>query len=354
MSRARSGGSRWVYVPVAAPNSMRRLAFLVVVAGVLVGGCGLVGGGGGGYTVTATFTRAVALYEGSQVQVMGTNVGTVEDVSVDGEVIRVELSVQDDVPLPADVQAAIVPLTLVGERNIVLFPAWQPGDDRLEDGADIPVDRTVVPVEPDEALEAFTELARAVDPEAVSRLVSASADALDGRGDDLNAALEAGAELTGLLAAEGDDLMAVAEDLQQLTSTLATREEQLGQLLDAFAAATGVLAAERESLRTFLGAIVELTAEGELLLEQFDQQLPQDIATLADVALVLRVNVASLSQLVQALPANSRMVVNAWDPERRLLRIRVNLSPAAASALSAALAPLGLEPCVPGPGVSCG
>ena len=333
---------------------MKRLAVLAVAAGVGLAGCGIVGGGGGGYTVTATFTRAVALYEGSQVQVMGSNVGTVEDVAVDGEVIRVELSVDDDVPLPADVRAAIVPLTLVGERNVVLFPAWQPGDERLEDGAHLPVERTVVPVEPDEALEAFTELARAVDPEAVSRFVSSSADALNGRGDELNRALESSADLTGLLAAEGDDLMAVAEDLQELTSTLADREEQLGRLLDAFAAATGVLAEERESIRAFLSAVVELTSEGNLLLEQFDQQLPQDIATLADVALVLRVNVESLSQLVQALPANSRMVVNAWDPVRRLLRIRVNLSPAAASALSAALVPLGLEPCIPDTGVQCG
>ena len=333
---------------------MRRLLVVLLAGAFALTGCALVGGGGGGYTITATFTRAVALYEGSQVQVMGADVGTVEDVSVDGDVIRVELSVQDDVPLPDDVQAAIVPLTLVGERNVVLFPAWQPGDERLADGADIPVERTVVPVEPDEALEAFTELAQSVDPEEVSRLISTSANALDGHGDEMNAALSASADVTGLLAAEGDDLMEVAEDLAQLTSTLGTREEQLGRLLDAFAAATGVLADERESIRTFLSALVQLTSEGELLLERFDQQLPQDVATLADVALTLQVNVESLSQLLQALPANSRMVVNAWDPVRRLLRIRVNLSPAAASALSAALAPLGLEPCVPGPGVTCG
>ena len=333
---------------------MKRVVAVALLVAVPLTACGIVGGGGGGYTITATFSRAVALYEGSQVQVMGTNVGTVEDVAVDGQVIRVELSVNDDVPLPADVRAAIVPLTLVGERNVVLFPAWQPGDERLERGAHLPVERTVVPVEPDEALEAFTELARAVDPEAVSRFVSSSADALSGHGDELNAAIESSADLTGLLAAEGDDLMAVAEDLQQLASTLTSREEQLGRLLDAFAAATGVLAEEREAIQAFLAALVQLTSEGNLLLEQFEQQLPQDIATLADVAMVLQVNVASLSQLMEALPANSRMVVNAWDPVRRLLRIRVNFSPAAAAAVNAALAPLGLEPCIPDPGVQCG
>ena len=331
---------------------MRRLA-LLALAVVPLAGCGVVGGDGGGYTITATFTRAVALYEGSQVQVMGADVGTVEEVRPDGDVIRVELSVRDDVPLPAEVRAAIVPLSLVGERNVVLFPAWQPGDDRLEDGADIPVERTVVPVEPDEALAAFTDLARAIDPEEISRFVSASSDALDGHGDELNRALESSAALTGLLAAEGDDLVQVAEDLAQLTSTLADREQQLGQLLDAFAAATGVLADEREAIRTFLTAVVQLTTEGELLLQQFEEQLPGDIATLAEVAMVLRVNVGALSQLLDALPDNSRLVVNAYDPERQVFRIRVNLSPPATQLVRAMLAPLGLYPCAPGPGVTC-
>ena len=331
---------------------MRRL-LLIALAVPALSGCGIVGGGGGGYTVTATFTRAVALYEGSQVQVMGADVGTVEDVRPDGDVIRVELSVRDDVPLPSDVRAAIVPLSLVGERNIVLFPAWQPGDDRLEDGADIPVDRTVVPVEPDEALAAFTELAQAIDPEEISRFVSSSADALEGSGDELNRALSSSAALTGLLAAEGDDLVQVAEDLARLTSTLADREEQLGQLLDAFAAATGVLADEREAIRTFLTSVVQLTTEGELLLEQFDEQLPDDIATLADVAMTLRVNLGALGQLLEALPDNSRLVVNAYDAERQVFRIRVNLSPPATQLVRAMLAPLGLYPCVPAPGVTC-
>jgi virulence factor Mce-like protein len=332
---------------------VRRLAPVVLTAAVALPGCGVVGGGGGSYTLTADFSRAVALYEGSRVEVMGADVGTVEDVAVDGDRIRVELSVRDDVPLPADVHAAIVPLTLIGERNIVLFPAWRPGDDRAADGDVIPPERTEVPVEPDEALEAFTELARAIDPETVRRLVTDSAVALEGHGLDLNGALRAGADVTSVLAGEADDLAEVATDLARLTDTLATREQQLGRLLDAFSQAAGVLAAERDAIQRFLAAVVQLSEEGELLLEQFGEQLPSDVATLAQVAMVVRVNIDSVVQLVHALPENSRLVIDAYDPARRVLRIRVNLTPDASEALQAALAPLGVQPCLEALGVVC-
>ena len=63
---------------------MRRLAAATVLARWLTG-CSS-SASGGGYTITAPSPRRRPL-RGSQVQLMGANVATVEDVSVDGEVI---------------------------------------------------------------------------------------------------------------------------------------------------------------------------------------------------------------------------------------------------------------------------
>ena len=52
----------------------------------------------------------------------------------------------------------------------MLRPAWQPGDERAQDGDVIPLERTSIPAEPDEALQAFTDLARDLDPDEVARL----------------------------------------------------------------------------------------------------------------------------------------------------------------------------------------
>ena len=95
-SAGRRGGDR-----------MRRLMASVtpsMVAASMLGGCGVLGGGGGGYHITAEFERAVGLYEQSTVKVMGADAGMVDAVEVDGDLVRVEMTINDDVPLPADVR----------------------------------------------------------------------------------------------------------------------------------------------------------------------------------------------------------------------------------------------------------
>ena len=70
------------------------------------------------------FPSAVGLYPFGDVSVMGVGVGTVDAVEIDDDHVRVEMTIDHGIPLPADVQATIEPLTLIGERNVVLFPPW--------------------------------------------------------------------------------------------------------------------------------------------------------------------------------------------------------------------------------------
>ena len=197
---------------------MRHLVRVVAVAvtsGLLFGGCAI--SGPGTYEIVARFTRAVALYEQSDVNVMGVTVGHVRDIEIDGDEIAVTLAIRDDVPLPADATVAIEPASLIGERNIVL-PAWKPGDERMAPGTVIGPERTIIPVEPDEALQAVTDLVGALDPTAVNDLLDATAGALAGRGSTINRALAALAELVPTLAEQDDKLLAIADDVDRLSA----------------------------------------------------------------------------------------------------------------------------------------
>ena len=132
----------------------RRLATFAVLL-LLVGGVRACTsrGGGGGYHVTAYFGEAIALYPHSKVHVMGVNAGTVDRVTVQSGRVRVDMTVHHGVPLPDDVTATISALTVIGERNVTLGPAWTPGHGKIGDGYTIPKERTTTPVEPDEALK---------------------------------------------------------------------------------------------------------------------------------------------------------------------------------------------------------
>jgi phospholipid/cholesterol/gamma-HCH transport system substrate-binding protein len=328
---------------------MRRGAAALVLAFVAaVGLPACAQPGDGGYRLTADFSRAVALYPRSRVKVMGVDVGTVTSIDVVRGRIRVALRIDRKVPLPATVQATIVPFSLIGERNVVLSPAWQPGQPRAKDGDAIPAERTHVPVEPDEALKAVTDLAHAVDPDAVRKLVGSGAAALRGRGADLNTAIEQAADLTTLLAAQDQTLISAAQNLHTLASTLNARRDVLGSLLEDFSRATSVLSDERQSIARFLRALVVFTGEGNALLAKYEGQLPTDVARLTQLAMTLGANANSVQELVSALREISDGFVAAYHREGGVL-IRGGAGPVPAIALQPLFDMLGLGPvpCIP-------
>jgi phospholipid/cholesterol/gamma-HCH transport system substrate-binding protein len=339
---------------------LRRLLVPVVGVALVAGGSSVFGGGDGGGTpathLTIHFERAVALYAHSHVKIMGLDAGTITDVVPEGDTVRVEIEVDGDIPVPADVRAAVVPLSLIGERNVVLFPPWQPGDERAQDGDVIPLERTEIPAEPDEALQAFTDLARDLDPEEVARLVHEGAESLDGRGQVLNDALAEAGDLSQLIAREDDSLVTVAANFDRLARTLNTRDRQLGNVLDGFAEATGVLADERQAIEALIGGLGELATQGDRLVRDHEGHLPEDLAQIARAVRAAHANVEELALLIQALAASGRMVINAHDPELGVLVQRINLTPITAEVLRPLFEALGLQmgpPCVPGPGVHC-
>ena len=139
------------------------LAALTLMAAL--GGCSAVGTDT--YSLTAYFAETPSLYEKSRVKVMGANVGTIDEIEIDRatQKVKVTFSVRGDVPVPADAHAAVMSASTIGERNIVLYPAWEPGMARMAPGTAIPEERTDLPVEIDDALASFSTLSRSIDPE---------------------------------------------------------------------------------------------------------------------------------------------------------------------------------------------
>lgn len=326
---------------------MRRFLALAVAPLLLATSCSVVGGDGGQRQMTAIFYRAVAFYPGSHVKLMGNDIGTVSSVEIDGDRVKVRFAIDDDIPLPADVHAGIVPLTLIGERNLVLYPAWRPGMPKLEGKAVIPPERTSVPVEPDDALKAFTDLVRAIDPKAVERLAVGGTAILQGRGPLINESLDRMAQLTTLFASQDDRLVEVARTLRTLVSTLNSRESQLSGLIRNFSTVTGVLARERQAIVTLLDALARLPAEGEALLADLGKELPQQVAKLVELALVLQSNVEGVRSTVKGVGDVMGGLLGTWDHNGKI-NLRANLSGSSAKALQPLFDALGLgkAPCL--------
>jgi phospholipid/cholesterol/gamma-HCH transport system substrate-binding protein len=301
---------------------MRRFlgALAALVLAASAGGCAI-GPSGGTRTMTVDLPKARSFYPQSKVKVMGADVGLVDKVENRGDHIEVVFHIDEKVPLPRGVQASIVPLNLVGERNLVLHPAWKPGEPK-ETGNRIPIERTHVPVEVDDALSSFTDLAKALDPTKVNTALHGAATSVNGNGGDFNATLEQSARLVENVAGQDRQLIEVARNLDRMAGVVRGREQVLGTVIRDFGQASQVLSAERGELQQLISGVLDLAESGGKLVDKYKGQLPYDLMVLTKVALVLKGNAKQLAQLIDVLPGISSAFIGGYNPKNKSLQLR--------------------------------
>ena len=330
---------------------MRRAGAIAAALLLLLPACSMLGGGGGGgYELTAYFPRAVSLYPSSQVRVLGLPAGSVGEVEAQGDRVRAVIHVNGDITVPENVRAAIVPMSLIGERYVQLFPAWKEGQPKASDGDVIPLDRTRVPVEPDEALQALKEFLDSLDPDGLGRLVGNAADTLKGNGRQLNQTITSASELLGNLAEKDDTIVSLLENFDEFAATLRTRERQLGEIMDAFAGASGVLADERRNIEQLVEGLGTLSNNTVDLVSEHSARLARDVEILTRATQSIETNIDSVGQLLDSGPVLVHGLRDAYNPDLHAIDLRTALSPAVADVLDAVFEGMGLQPvveCIP-------
>src|SRR3990170_4377265 len=113
--------------------------------------------------VTASFPRTVALYEGSDVKILGVPVGKVETVDPQGTDVSVKFWYDAETKVPDNAKAVIISPSVVGDRFIQLTPAYT-GGPTLPDGAHLAPERTAEPLELDEIYSSLNDLNVALGP----------------------------------------------------------------------------------------------------------------------------------------------------------------------------------------------
>ena len=319
---------------------------------LLVSGCGIIGGGGGHYTLVAYFPRAVSLYASSNVRILGLPAGTVKKIEVIGNQVKVTMSIDSDVHVPTiegGLTAQIVPQSLIGERYVQLFPAWKEGEPYATDKTEIPRDHTIIPVEPDEALAALNTFLKSLDPKGLGTLINNLDQDLQGQGPKLNDALAQVSQLVSTFADKDQQLADIVDHFDQLTTTLRTRETQLGDIIQTFSQATQVLADERGNLQSLLAALSSLSTNALELVTKHSADLHTDIEELTRLAQSVDTNLGAVLQLLDSGPMIANGLINAYDPVTHSTNLRTELGPLVGNILNPLLQGLNLPtlPCIP-------
>lgn len=216
--------------------------------------------GGQEKTVVADFKVANSLYKGNEVRVIGVPVGKVEKIEPQGDHVRVTLSYNSDVKLPADATAVVVSPSIVGDRFVQLGPAYT-GGATLADNAKIGIDRTAVPVELDDIFKSVDNLALALGPKgankdgALSRLVNSTAEQFEGQGAQLAETLENFSKLSTTLDNNNEALFSSVREVDDFVKLLHKNDDDVRDFFDSTADVSKVLEKERKELADTIEAL---------------------------------------------------------------------------------------------------
>ncbi|WP_353942319.1 MCE family protein [Streptomyces sp. HUAS MG91] len=304
------------------------LALAVLIAAGIVG---VSATSDSGMRVTAYFDRAVGIYDGSDLRILGVRVGRVDGVHPEGTRVRVTLAVDDGVKVPVGARAVAVAPSVVADRYVQLTPAYSSGA-ALKDGAVLPASRNRTPVEIDQLYDSITDLSKALGPDganekgALSGLLKTGADNLKGNGQELGNSIEQFGKAAKTLNGSSDDLFTTLSQLQSFTTMLKQEDSGVRTAQETLDDVTGYFAENRDDLA---GALKELgTALGQVkkFIDDHRAQLKDNVDKLVPLTQALVDQRASLAEALDAAPLAAGNVLNAYNPKTRTLDGRANLN----------------------------
>jgi phospholipid/cholesterol/gamma-HCH transport system substrate-binding protein len=307
---------------ILVPVVVLALAAAALVSFVLTGGHEKM--------VTADFPRAVSLYRGSDVKVLGVPVGKVDSVTPSGTHVVVRMHYDADVRVPADAKAVIVSPSIVGDRFVQLTPAYT-GGRVLADGATLGQDHTAVPLELDQIYSSLDDLTVALGPDganqkgALTDLLETTARNFGGQGRDFHRTIENVSRLSGTLADNRTQLFGSVRDLAGFVQILSRNDHTVRRFDRALARVSAMLKGERGDLAASLRNLGTALRQVSDFVRENRAMLGKNIAGLDDVTEVLVKQRAALAETLRNAPLALNNLALAYNPQAGTLDTRANL-----------------------------
>jgi len=281
-------------------------------------------------TVTAHFPRAVSVYKGTDVRVVGVNVGRVTAVIPEGNSVRVEMEYDANVDIPKDAKAVVVTPTLVADRFVQLTPVYSSGP-AMKDGGDIALPDSAVPVELDRIYASIRDLSEALGPNGVNKdgslnhLLEAGAHALDGQGQRGNEMIR---QLSAAAATFGEGagpLFDTVEELAQFTDTLATNDKLVRAFVKDLAGVSSSLVSERAEIQKALAAVADSVGTVKAFVQDNRKALVTDVEKLTKLMETINSERDSIDTALAVAPVAINNLTLAYNAESGTIGSRIGI-----------------------------
>ncbi len=282
-------------------------------------------------TLVAKFPRAVSVYEGSDVRILGVPVGQVDSVTPSGTDVVVKMSYDPSVQVPANAKAVIVAPSIVGDRYIQLTPTFEQGDHEIADGAVLGTDRTAVPLELDQIYSSIDDLTVALGPTganhdgALSDLLETTAKNFGGEGAQFHRTVQNFSKLSATLDDNKDELFGSARQLEGFISTLAKNDQTVRSFNTSLGNVSSMLAGERQELKASLRNLATAMGQVSSFVKENRTILGKNISGLNRVSKVLVKQRGALDEILSDAPLALNNLALTYNPQAGTLDTRTNI-----------------------------
>ncbi|WP_213553898.1 MCE family protein [Nocardioides faecalis] len=258
-------------------------------------------------TVTAHFPRAVSVYKGTDVRILGVNVGKVTKVTPAGNSVRVDMEYDAEYKVPDDAKAVIITPTLVADRFVQLTPVYE-GGEVMADGADIALEETGVPVELDRIYASLQSLVQTLGPNGVNadgtldNLMAAGEKALSGQGAKGNQMIRDLSQAAETFGAGAGPLFETVTRLAEFTKTLAENDTLVRAFMQDLTGVSRMLAEESDELDAAVTAVAQSVGKVKNFVKDNRDALVSDVEKLTEVVRTIASESESLDQALRVAP----------------------------------------------------
>ncbi|MGH3389674.1 MAG: MCE family protein [Actinomadura sp.] len=282
----------------------------------------------GGTSYNAAFAEAAGLKEDEEVRIAGVKVGKVTGLELEGDHVRVEFRVDDEVRLGELTRAEIKIKTVLGAHFLALDPR---GPGRQDPGRQIPVSRTATPFEVVPAVSELSQRVGDVDTRQLAESFDVLAETFQNSPEEIRGSLRGLSRLSKSISSRDDDLHELVKASKDVTGVLADRNEEFVKLLDDGDKILQAVQARRAVIHQLLVNTVRLSQQVNALIAENEAEIGPMLANLQRVNAILLKNQNNLDRTIQLLASYSRQFTDATGSGRWFDSYIQNLIPIPAS-----------------------
>ena len=262
---------------------------------------------GGGDTYYAAFSEAGGLKPHDEVRLAGVRVGAVQSIELEDGEVKVGFRVEEPAELGRDTGAAIKVKTLLGDMFLALEPR---GEGQLEEGSEIPVERTTSPYDVVEAFEGLAGRTGRIDTDQLAASLTTLADLGRDTPEEFRGALDGLSRLSRNLAAKEDEIGSLLQSLTDVSRVLDERDQDLVALMRDADVLFRALVERREVVHRLLVSTTRMSRELTALVRDSRADLKPALQELEGVLQLLQKNEDNLDNSLRLMAPFYRVFAN--------------------------------------------